>query len=140
MEEQGADEDAADEPVAVEGRQRAHILFGRGRRQRGDRRAEQDFSQSGRYRKQYGPDHQADIRELRKQRGDQGVNAEPRSGDERHEADRPVDIEMPAKEAENQVDSELRAEIDQHQRAQKRIGNAVQFPEGREQERRQAEY
>ena len=77
---------------------------------------------------------------LREKGGDQCVDQQAGGGQQRHDGDSFMNVEIAGEKGEDQIDSQLRAKVYQHQCAQKRVGDAIGFPKGNEQHRRQTEY
>jgi len=125
VEKQGADDHNAHNAVAVKGVEGAHILIGGVGRQRGHRGTYQNLAQSGGNGKDDRAAYQADIRVLREKCGDQCINAQTCGSEQGHDPYGFVNVKVLAEKTENQVDSQLCTEIDQHKCAQKCIGNAV---------------
>ena len=139
-EKQSTDQDHPHKPVTIQGMKHTHVLIRRIRRQRRYGRAYQHLPQSRGHREKKGTGHKSHVSIPGKQNGNQRIYAQPCCRHKGHQADGFVNVKMPAKKAENQVDSKLCAEINQNKRSQQRIGDSVLFPKCGKQQGRQAEH
>ena len=103
----------------------------------GDDRTDQHLCQTARRGGDHRTEHQTDVHVLRKQKRRRAEQQQTGRADQRHTLDGGGDIEFMGKERKHQVDRQLRGKIDQHQKPEQRVGNAVQRPQGQEQERGQ---
>lgn len=140
LEEDRAYHDDGENSDAVERMKEAHIALGVIRRDRGYNGAEQDLRKSRGYREYYSSDHESDEDRIREKDGRERVDNESRRGYKRHDSDDQLGIEILREEAEDQVDRKLGTEIDQHERTEEGVGNAVHIVEGHEKQRWEGKY
>ena len=119
--------------------EQAHIPLGIFGWYGGDGGTEQNLRKPRRDREDDGTQDQTEIGDAWKQGRDEGVDGQACRGDEGHDLNDLLGIEIFGEEGENEVDGELGAEIGQHQGAEQGVGNAVGLPQGDEQEGRHAE-
>jgi len=127
--EDRADRNHENNAPGVDRMQLAHFPIGIIRRNGGDHGTDQNLAQTARRGKDHRTDHKAEIDRIRSKKGPDRIDEKAANGNQRNGFDGFRYIEFMRKEGEDQVDDQLRHEIDQNEKTQQGIRNAVQRTE-----------
>ena len=131
--EKRADNDNTDNAPGVHRMKLAHFSVGVGRGERGNRWADEHLTETARGGKDHRAECKTEEHAMREQDRCGGVDQKAEKAYHGDRFDGFRNVEAMGKEGENEVDDQLCKKVDQNEKTEQRVGNAVKLAEGQKQ-------